>query len=92
MASDTAEKQEKRLSKRVQRREDRRLILTKKEASKDRLDKFDIRSEKVDAKKDDATTKLTNKEQAQKDYSNWFNSQTNPTEALIKAKKDQLGL
>ena len=92
MASDTAEKQEKRLSKRVQRREKRKLILTKKEASKDRLDKFDIRSKKVDAKKDDATTKLTNKEQAQKDYSNWFNSQTNPTEALIKAKKDQLGL
>ena len=92
IASDTDEKKEQRLSKRVKRREDRKEILKSREISSDRLDKFDIRSEKVSGKKDDATKKITKKEQARKDYKEWFNSQINPTDALIKAKKDQLGL
>jgi len=92
MASDTDEKQEERLSKRVQKRKDRRTILESKDANKDRLDKFDIRSKKVNAKKDDATLKIRNKEQAKKDYKEWFKSQVKPSEALIKAKKASLGI
>jgi len=92
IASATDEKTEAHLSKRQKRREDRRTILEDRGVNQNRLDKFDVRSKKVDDKKVDATTKLRNKEQAQKDYNEWLKLQKNPTEVLIKAKKESLGI